>query len=237
MDLKEIDILGDRIGSHWYYRSKAKAVGKMLGQNKTSIILDVGAGSGFFSKYLLDHSAATEAWCVDISYDQDSDAVEANKPIHYRRNIESVDADLVLLMDVLEHVDDDVGLLKEYAAKVPKGTFFLISVPAFRFLWSGHDVFLEHRRRYTLPQIESVVESAGLTVEKGAYYFGAVFPLAATLRMAGNALQKGAQPPHSQLKNHHPVVNEVLAALSHAELFLLRHNRFAGLTAFCLAVS
>ncbi|OOL34484.1 bifunctional 2-polyprenyl-6-hydroxyphenol methylase/3-demethylubiquinol 3-O-methyltransferase UbiG [Pseudomonas sp. FSL W5-0299] len=233
MDLKETDILGSSIDQHWYYASKAAATTRMLGNTPVTRILDVGAGSGFFSHHLLRHSAAREAWCVDISYDQDSDATTAGKPVHYRRGIDSVDADLVLLMDVLEHVDDDVGLLKAYVDKVPSGSRFLMTVPAFQFLWSGHDDFLEHKRRYTLAQLETVARDAGLNVKQGAYYFGLVFPIAATLRL----LPKGAQPspPRSQLKQHHPLVNTVLKTLCRVELPFMGANRLAGLTVFVLA--
>lgn len=195
----------------------------------------MGAGSGFFSRGLLAQSSAQLAYCVDISYPADSDAIEAGKPIYFRKSVDQVEADLVLLMDVLEHVVDDVGLLRQYADKVPRGARFLISVPAFEFLWSGHDVFLEHKRRYRLPQIEEVAEQAGLRVRQGTYYFGTVFPIAAMIRLASKALRKDQQQPRSQLTMHHPLVNATLAALSAIELPLMRHNRLAGLTAFCLA--
>lgn len=235
MDLKETDILGADIGHHWYYRSKAKAMARLLSGASPSIILDVGAGSGFFSRKLLTDTSAKEAWCVDISYDDDSDALEAGKPVYFRRSVDIVNADLVLLMDVLEHVDDDVGLLKDYVQKVPSGARFLISVPAFQFLWSGHDVFLEHKRRYRLNQIEDVVKQAGLMVKHGAYYFGAVFPIAATIRLASNWIHKGQQQARSQLSMHHPLVNGTLATMSNAELPFLARNRLAGLTVFCVA--
>jgi 2-polyprenyl-3-methyl-5-hydroxy-6-metoxy-1,4-benzoquinol methylase len=234
MDLKETDILGDDISQHWYYRSKAKAMTRLLGKTQPSTILDVGAGSGFFSRHLLDNSTARDAWCVDISYDSDSDAVQNAKPVHYRRSIDSIDADLVLLMDVLEHVDDDVGLLSSYVNKVPRGARFLISVPAFQFLWSDHDVFLEHKRRYQLNQIEAVTRRAGLTVKKGAYYFGSVFPIAAALRLTPRTSASN-MTARSQLSKHNPLVNGTLAALCSFELPFIRFNRVAGLTAFCLA--
>lgn len=234
MDIKEIDILGDDIGDHWYYASKAKAMQAMLGKEPASRILDVGAGSGFFSQYLLRKTSAGEAWCVDISYDADSDAALQDKPIHYRRAIGPVDADLVLLMDVLEHVDDDTALLKGYVERVPSGSRFLITVPAFQFLWSGHDVFLEHRRRYVLAEIEQVVRAAGLQLQSKSYYFGAVFPLAAMLRLS-ERLHGGSVPARSQLTRHGKLVNGVLSALCAAEVPLLKLNRLAGLSAFCLA--
>ena len=232
MDLKETEILGDDAARHWYYRSKASATERLIRDLRFSTILDVGAGSGFFSKHLLDRSAASDAWCVDISYPADHDALEEGKPIRFRRSIEHVDAQMVLLMDVLEHVDDDVGLLCEYVDKVPSGAHFLISVPAFQFLWSGHDDFLDHRRRYTLPQIESVARRAGLLLERSSYYFGAVFPLAAALRLTG---RRKDRVPESQLRRHSPIVNALLSGICSAELPLVGFNKLAGLTAFSLA--
>lgn len=233
MDLKETDILGDSIDEHWYYCSKAAATRRLLGDSSIRRILDVGAGSGFFSHHLLTHTGACEAWCVDISYPADSSATTAGKPVHYRRGIDNIEADLVLLMDVLEHVDDDLGLLKSYVGKVPSGSRFLMTVPAFQFLWSGHDDFLEHKRRYTLAQFETLTRDAGLTVQRGAYYFGAVFPIAAALRLLPQASRDVS--PQSQLKRHHPLVNTVLKTLCRLELPLMGMNRLAGLSVFVLA--
>lgn len=234
MDLKETEILGDTISDHWYYSSKVKAVEEMLGKTPVNRILDVGAGSGFFSKYLLKNTAAKEAWCVDISYEQESDETYAEKPIFLRKAIESIDADLVMLMDVLEHVDDDIGLLKEYVEKVPRGTKFLITVPAFQFLWSGHDDFLEHKRRYTLQQLESVVSACGLDLRKGAYFFGGVFPIAAALRLA-ERLQSKDRVQKSQLAQHGHFTNIILKGICTLEVSLMSFNRIAGLSVFCVA--
>ena len=180
--------------------------------------MDVGAGSGFFSRYLLNNSGAKDAWCVDISYEDNSDSLENGKRIHFRQSIDSTDADLVLLMDVLEHVDDDVGLLRSYVSKAPKGTRFLISVPAFQFLWSNHDVFLDHKRRYRLHQIEEVARSAGLTVTKGVYYFGAVFPIAAAIRLWGRKATPNLAPRQSHLSQHGLITNSSLSGICNFEL-------------------
>jgi len=236
MDLKENDILGHSIVNHWYYKSKAAAALRLIGDNKCSVIVDVGAGSGYFSRYFLRNTSVNEAWCVDINYDSDSDSMEANKPIHFRRDMASVDADLVLVMDVLEHVDDDIGLLVDYIKKLSSGTLFLISVPAFSFLWSDHDVFLEHKRRYTLSQLESVVCQSGLSVINSSYYYGAVFPIAVASRLLARLTHRGNHKPRSQMQNHSQVVNKILYELCRTELSFLPKNKMFGLTAFCLAV-
>lgn len=235
MDLKEIDILGKGISKHWYYRSKANAATRMLGNVRDATILDVGAGSGFFSRHLLKHTPAKTAWCVDISYASDTDDVETGKPIHFRREIGELHADVVLLMDVLEHVEDDVGLLRQYVEKVPSGARFLISVPAFQVLWSDHDVFLEHKRRYTVARIEHVASRAQLRVVRSSYYFGLVLPLAILARLKTSLVNSSKRPAHSQLTHHSPLTNALLFYACRAELPFFSHNRFGGLTAFCLA--
>jgi SAM-dependent methyltransferase len=223
--------LGADIGRHWYYRSKAAALRRMVGRLAPRRILDVGAGSGFFSRHLLAEAGAQAALCVDIGYASDRDDNEGGKPVLYRRDTGPTDCDLVLMMDVLEHVDDDRGLIRHYAAKVPAGAHFLVTVPAFRFLWSGHDVFLEHKRRYRLDEIEAAMRDAGLQVVRGAYYFGLVFPLAAAVRLA----TRGGNEPRSSLKKDDPLTNGLLSGICAAELPLFPVNRLAGLSAFVLA--
>ena len=235
MDLKETDILGDQVASHWYYRSKAAATRRLLADKDCRVVLDVGAGSAFFSRDLMAAGKASEAWCVDICYDADRDAVEAGKALHFRRAIDQVPANVVLLMDVLEHVDDDAGLLRDYVAKVPVGTTILISVPAFAFLWSGHDVYLEHKRRYTLPQLEAVVTSCGLAIDRSVYYFGLLFPLVVLVRLAGNLRSGSSLVAQSQLRRHGWFTNTLFAIVCRLELPLMTVNRFAGLTVFCVA--
>ena len=204
MDIKESEILGGNEADHWYYRAKAQAMARLLSPAVPNRILDVGAGSGFFSKHLLRTTRAKSAICVDTGYEFDSESVESQKPIHFLRETGPVQADLTLMMDVLEHVDDDVGLLQEYGKKTPRKTLFLISVPAFQFMWSDHDVFLEHKRRYTLSQLEKVVRRAGFETEHGSYYYAAIFPLVAAMRLGGMMFRSREKNGRSQLQPHSP---------------------------------
>ena len=235
MDLKEELILGGAAERHWYYRSKAKALLQLVAPLKPRTILDVGAGAGFFSKYLLNHSSAESAWCIDPNYQQEADDAHAGKPVRFRHECTGTNADLVLMMDVLEHVENDLELLTDYITKVNSGTRFLITVPAFQLLWSGHDVFLGHYRRYTLPQVTNLMARAGFTVEYRAYYFGLVFPLALATRFVSKLLRPDTKEPQSDLRQHSTVTNNLLSLICRAELPLFRFNRLAGLTVFCLA--
>src|SRR5258708_6781125 len=231
MDLKEEDILGADIGRHWYYCAKAAALRRAVGGLDPRRILDVGAGSGFFSRHLLARTAAQSALCVDIGYPGERDDSVAGKPVLYRRDSGPTDCDLVLMMDVLEHVDDDRGLLRHYAAKVPPGAHFLVTVPAFGFLWSGHDVFLEHKRRYRLGEIDAAMREAGRRVMRGSCHFRFGLPLGA----ASRPVRAHAAEPQSSLKKHGVITNGLLGAICAAELPLFPLNRLAGLSAFVLA--
>lgn len=238
MDIKELDILGDTINNHWYYKSKALAISKVLQPYiyiyKKCTMLDIGAGSAFFSKYLIKNLGIQESWCIDIAYDSEYDEQHSEGLIHYRKNCPEIKSDLLLFVDVLEHIDNDVDFLKNYVEKAPIGSYFFISVPAFKFLWSQHDVFLGHKRRYTLKSLENLVENSSLSLVNSFYYFGSVFPLAVITRMANNIFCKN-EKPHSQLQRHSKFVNSFLSTLCTFETKFILKNRFFGLSAMCLA--
>ncbi|HJA07573.1 MAG TPA: class I SAM-dependent methyltransferase [Candidatus Mailhella merdigallinarum] len=236
MDLKEISILSDTIERHWYYISKAKAMKKFFYDKSPITILDIGAGSGFFSRYLLSHTAAQEAWCVDISYSYEHQDTVKGKPIYFVKEVEHnfASADCMLVMDVLEHVDNDVDILKFYSEKLLKNSQIFISVPAFPWLWSNHDVFLEHKRRYTLHTLEKVVVNSGLQIEQLCYYFGLVFPLAAALRLPQKFI-KSSNAPRSQLQRHSKISNKILTSICTLEMSVMKFNKICGLSVFCLA--
>jgi hypothetical protein len=235
LDLKETHLLGDDIDKHWYYRSKLAAVRAYCHAIPKRRILDVGAGSGFFSRALLSDADVERALCVDTSYQEDSDLECCGKPLLFRRSAVAADADLILFIDVLEHVESDLDLLRSYSDNAPLGAHILIGVPALPFLWSDHDDFLGHWRRYTRRRIASVAEAAGLTVVGSSYYFGFVLPFAAATRVASRLVRRRDRSPRSQLRAHHPLVNATLTSICLAELPLVKINKLAGLTAFCLA--
>ncbi|MGB0747420.1 MAG: class I SAM-dependent methyltransferase [Magnetospiraceae bacterium] len=233
MDVKEEDILGPAVADHWYYRSKGAALLDFLPADPVDSVLDVGAGSGVFSKRLLEAGRADQAICVDPAYPEEREETHHGHALLFRHQAPPGDHRLILMMDVLEHVADDLALLHAYANALPPGGRVLITVPAFQFLWSGHDEFLEHYRRYTLAQVENLVSRAGLRVVKGRYLFGALFPLIAALRLAHRISGK---KPESDLKPAAGWVNRMLIGVHWAEQRLLFPvNRWAGLTVFCLA--
>jgi 2-polyprenyl-3-methyl-5-hydroxy-6-metoxy-1,4-benzoquinol methylase len=237
MDVKEQDILGDGIERHWYYVAKSDALLQFLSGYRAREILDVGAGSGFFSKRLLCAGVGQRATCVDPAYAGERTEMHCGKEIAYLRNTDRVTQDLILMMDVLEHVDDDVALIRTYTDCMPRGSVVLVTVPAFQFLWSGHDIFLEHKRRYTRASLHRTIDHAGLTVIRSRYFFSVLLPVACAIRLTGRLrLASSGSGPRSDLRVHSAWANAALTAIHQLECRTLFHvNRLAGLTVFCLA--
>jgi SAM-dependent methyltransferase len=226
LDIKEENILGNAADGHWYYRAKSRALEAMLPTRFNRRVMDIGAGSGFFSRHLAKRGLIDEALCIDPGYERDRDERVGGAMIRYRRAPEPMDAGIALFMDVLEHVPDDAGLLSAYRPYLPPDARVIITVPAFRFLWSGHDVFLEHHRRYTRRMLIDTIARADFRLVESFYYYGLVLPVAAASRL----LSPNRMEEKSAVRPHGAVTNAILYAASAAERPLMRFNKLAGLT-------
>jgi SAM-dependent methyltransferase len=237
MDVKEEEILGPSVGSHWYYVSKGRALERMLHDVKTTQVLDVGAGSGVFARRLIEAGICERATCVDPAYENERIEDHRGHRLSFVRSVADDRQELILMMDVLEHVADDVGLLSHYARLLGRNGHVLITVPAFQFLWSGHDEYLEHHRRYTKASIEKVVIAAGLDVVRTRYFFGLLFPVVAALRCADRYMVRHRnKEAKSALRPYPDILNKALILVHDLERgMLFPLNRLAGLTVFCLA--
>ena len=91
--------------------------------------------------------------------------------------------DLVCMMDVLEHIEEDVATLEALRGLLAPGGRALITVPAYRWMWSKHDEFLHHKRRYTATELRRKAVGAGFRVTTLSYFNTLLFPLAATARL------------------------------------------------------
>ena len=233
MDLKELKLAGDEPARHWYYRAKAEMMLSHVAELNVESVMDVGSGSGFFSRYILEHGKAQQVTCVDNAYEADHDEMVDGRPLLFRRSVCTSDADLMLMMDVLEHIEDDHAFLADYVAIAPANSHLFITVPAFQFLWSGHDIFLEHYRRYNLSQLRGLVTQAGLEIRRAHYFFGTALPIAAAMRLKDKFLPTG--PPISSMRSHGRLMNSFAYNICSVEMALMRLNRLAGLSVVMLA--
>lgn len=96
--------------------------------------------------------------------------------------------DLVALLDVLEHVEDDVGGLAAAARMLAPGGRLLLTVPAYQFLWSQHDELHHHKRRYDRRNLLRTLKAAGLEPLHVSYFNTLLFPLVAGVRLSDKLL-------------------------------------------------
>jgi SAM-dependent methyltransferase len=135
--------------------------------------------------------------------------------------------DVVGAFDVVEHCEDDHRAVSELARVVVPGGRVLLSVPAYSWAWTDHDVRAGHHHRYTRRQLVRVVEAAGLTVLRATYAFAAVFPAFAAERGVRRVRQGvTARSPAPDLGNRLPPVSpaqdKLLTGLSRLDQRALR---------------
>ncbi|MBU5612472.1 class I SAM-dependent methyltransferase [Geomonas sp. Red51] len=178
MDLKEAQ--AGQHTRHPWETARVEALRDILSEHLTAgmRILDIGCGDGFVAETLFRDVAGRAITAVDsnLSPRQLAEFAATKAGITFRKELpEEGGFDLVLLLDVLEHIEDDGpflhGVVRRHLA--PAG-LVLITVPAFQGIFSGHDVFLGHYRRYSLPQLVRVAEAAGLTVRRSGYLFASL---------------------------------------------------------------
>jgi len=228
MDLLEGNLV-DPI-KHWYYKHKFRVIHHMIRKEVSSanLLIDVGAGSALFSFELLKTYPKLSVIAVDTGYTIPK-VVDTKNRITYLRTGEEISGDIYLFNDVLEHVSNDIEMLSEYVSSAPVSSKFLITVPAFMSLWSGHDVFLKHFRRYKRSRINKVIESSGLKVLKSQYLYVPLFPLAWIIRRLPKS-----QRVTSQMKDNGKTINAAMLFLLNLDFLFSRLSPF-GISIIILA--
>lgn len=171
--------------SHWWFRGRRDIIASVLlpyVRQKVASALDIGFGTGFnavllqnFAEKITGLESSDEAIAL-------ARAAGASFPIikgEFPAVVINEQYDLVSLLDVLEHIDDDRQAVREIERLLKPGGIAVITVPAFSFLWSEHDTLAHHKRRYTRRKLTSLVAAeTKLVIEKTSYYnFFLFFPI------------------------------------------------------------
>jgi hypothetical protein len=187
MDIKELQVSNgnDSKQNHpWEYARSTVVLSilkKFLKKRTRGNALDIGCGDVFFLTRFADKYPCFELIAVDTAFNQEliSEIQSKNSQycIKFLNNLHDVngiqEADIIFLLDVLEHIEDDVRFLEDLFSQsyINPNTIIVITVPAFNYLYCNHDKWLGHYRRYSHTLLKQHIEIAGFSYIEGGYFF------------------------------------------------------------------
>ena len=213
---------------HWWFVARRAILKKILDRfyrrRESSRVLEIGCGSGG-NLDLLENYGRLSA----MELDDGARALAASRnicpvrsgwlpdDIPYDENF-----DLICMLDVLEHIDDDLAALQAVGERLDEAGVLLLTVPAYRFLWGRHDIVNHHKRRYTIKELAGVSVKADLKVRYVSYFNTFLFPVVAVSRLLENICRKEG----SDLNMPPVFLNHFLAAVFAGERLFLPELSF-----------
>lgn len=181
--------------NHWWFKARLEILKSVVRQQLKNLdspsILNVGVATGATSLMLGEFGNVT-----NLEYDED-----CCRFLREELNMEVTQAsltdlpydnhsfDMVCAFDVIEHIEDDAKAVSEISRVLKQSGSSIITVPAFMFLWSHHDVVNHHFRRYTLNSLKSVL-SQNLDIKYLSYFNIFLFPPIAAFRLLAGVFRK-----------------------------------------------
>jgi ubiquinone/menaquinone biosynthesis C-methylase UbiE len=190
MQIDEYRKLAETEDRMWYFRALHRRLAHWLARllpAGSARVLDAGCGTGGFIRSLRTARPDWQVTGVDLSPVACGLARE-------RTGAEIIEASLTALPfgdgtfsavvtgDVLYHIEDTAAALRELARCVKPGGVVLVNEPAYRWLWSYHDVAVESKHRFTRPELAALFRSAGLEVVFASYANLLILPLVVARR-------------------------------------------------------
>ena len=197
MDRIVFDRMAAHDSTHWWYRARREILSDYLTRlghlPKDARILEIGCGTGH-NLPMLARFGQVEA----IEIDPAARAIASERlgrpvldaPLPGLPGIARGAYDLIAVLDVVEHIADDVAALASMRDCLKPGGKILIAVPAHQWMWSAHDVVNHHHRRYSKASLGRAIAAAGLKHNGLRWFNSLLFPLAAASRIAGRLTGK-----------------------------------------------
>lgn len=232
MDLLEADNIDlYKESKHWWIKTRFLYIDKVIESlehdNNEINILEVGCGTGQNIAYIRNDYKGTRK--VRSIY-----GVDINLPKGFTRNDlgehdimsavsppENIKYDILIMMDVVEHVENPVDLISNYSKYLKHDGRVLITVPAFNHLWSRHDVILEHIKRYKRNVLNEESIKAGLSPVFTKYIFSVFYFIVLFVRKVlpeSKSVSTDLKLPHSVLNRLFYIIGLVEYKLSFIRL-------------------
>ncbi len=197
MDRIVYDRMAAHDSTHWWYRARRDILADYLGRNAAlpadARILEIGCGTGH-NLPMLGGFGTVDA----IEIDPAARAIAAERlgrpvgeaPLPGLEGVAPASYDLIAVLDVVEHIADDVAALRGMASRLKPDGRILVTVPAHQWMWSAHDVVNHHHRRYSKATLAKAIADAGLRHNGLRYFNSLLFPAAVAARAAGKLTGK-----------------------------------------------
>lgn len=211
---------------HWWFAGRRAILARLIGEfdlPANARILEIGSGTGgnlqMLSSFGQVSAFEMDATARSIALGKTGGRFDI-RPGRCPADIPFIGEkfDLICLFDVLEHIDDDIETLIAVQERLTEGGRILVTVPAYRWLWSAHDTFLHHKRRYSAGELRMKVMAAGLQPVRISYFNTLLFPLAAIVRLQdrllGSSSDSGTSIPPTP-------INRLFTVLFGSERFIL----------------
>jgi ubiquinone/menaquinone biosynthesis C-methylase UbiE len=214
-------------GDYWWFVGRRELVLSLLKSilpaDGERWILDVGCGTGAMVKALQPWGKVVGADLspLALSFCRKRGCELLIETPAERLPFQSGTFDALTALDLLEHLESDRSALCEFYRVLKPGGWLAISVPAYRFLWSGHDVALMHKRRYTAHLLRDRLLETGFQIEKLSYSVTFLFLPIMLFRLKEKLLGRHRAPAASII----PVparVNRFLIGVQRFEAKLIR---------------
>ena len=224
MDRKAYQELIELEQDHWWFVGRRtvirKILSKFVGEQSGKHILEAGCGSGGNLK-LLNKFGKVSAFELDDLMREHAQGLNLAEirpgklpdEFPYEETF-----DVICMFDVLEHIEQDKATVEDIFHCLNQGGKCILSVPAFMFLWSDHDIANHHFRRYRRKPLVNMLKQAGFKVEYASYFNTFLFPIICFIRIWVSKLRKSQK---TDLKKSNGFVNKVLTKIFGSESVLM----------------
>ncbi len=175
-------------GRHPWETARFRFVANLIQKHYSGtapFVTDIGCGDGFFLQNLRKRWKSGKFAGLDIALPDEEIATlnaQAEGDVQFFNDRDQMlasvgrPADIVLLMDVIEHIEDDRGFLLDLRSSdvISDNTILIITVPAFMSLYTAHDDYLKHFRRYSLSQAREAAQAGGFITKVAGYFFSSL---------------------------------------------------------------
>ncbi len=205
MDLLENKEINDDVSRHPWELGRFEIISqnvagvyKNIPKGYRKVLVDIGCGDAYVLRKLTAKFEFERYVGVDINFtpENQENLKKVNNKIDYLTHISQLELDqndyvVILMNDVLEHIDEHEAFLAELKLKLDKVSHssVFITVPAYQFLFSQHDIDLGHYRRYKVQDLEAYSSILNMKSGKKGYFFLSLFLIRWIQKMVSGSVQ------------------------------------------------